>query len=196
MDDETRARVFEPFFTTKEPGKGTGLGLATVYGIVDQAGGQIAVESEVGAGTEISILLPMAALPQAAPEPPRPTVLIVEDETALRKLVRRVLEADGKRVLDAENGHAALAVLDREGGAVDLLINDVVMPGMNGPELVEEVGRRWPGLPVVYSSGYTDSRLAGRGFDETKVEILRKPYSVEELRQRVAQSLEESGANR
>jgi len=190
MDEATKARVFEPFFTTKPPGKGTGLGLSTVYSIVDTAGGRITVESAPGEGTEFCVALPLSA-PQLepAPEPDRPTVLIVEDELALRKLVRRVLEADGKRVLDAADGHAALAVLEREGDAIDLLITDVVMPGMNGPELVERVAECWPGLRVIFSSGYTDSRLAGRGFDEDKVELLRKPYTVDELRRRVEQAL-------
>ena len=120
----------------------------------------------------------------------RPTVLIVEDELALRKLVRRVLEDDGKRVLDAGNGHEALGVLEHEGERVDLMITDVVMPGMNGPELVAKVAARWPALRVIYSSGYSDSRLAGRGFDEGKVDLLRKPYTLEELRARVADALE------
>ncbi len=190
MDPETLARVFEPYFTTKAPGKGTGLGLATVYGIVDQAGGTITIESEPGAGTQVSVLLPMVIAPEVEDATRPPTILIVEDEVALRKLVRRVLEGDGKRVLDAADGRAALQVLEREGGAVDLLITDVVMPGMNGPELVEEVTRRWPDLRVVYSSGYTDSRLAGRGFDEDAVDLLRKPYTVDELRERVERALD------
>ena len=118
-------------------------------------------------------------------------MLIVEDEIALRKLVRRVLEGDDRRVLDAADGREALAVLEREDGAVDLMITDVVMPGMNGPELVERVSVRWPQLRVIYSSGYTDSRLAGRGFDEARVDLLRKPYTIEELRTRVADALDE-----
>ena len=190
MDDATRARIFEPFFTTKEPGKGTGLGMATVYTIVDALGGRIAVDSAPGEGTEIRVALPMVTPErEPEPEPTRPTVLIVEDEAALRKLVRHVLEADGKRVLDAADGRAALEVLEREGDGIDLLITDVVMPGMNGPELVEIVSERWPALKVIYSSGYTDSRLAGRGFDETKVELLRKPFTVDELRRRVDEAL-------
>jgi two-component system cell cycle sensor histidine kinase/response regulator CckA len=189
MDEQTRSRVFEPFFTTKAKGRGTGLGLSTVYGVVDQAGGQIAIDSEPGKGTEVKIMLPMAPETEPEPESRLPTVLIVEDEEALRRLVRRVLEADGKRVLEAADGRAALAILDREGGEIDLLITDVVMPGMSGPELVEHVTERWPDLRIVYSSGYTDSRLAGRGFDEDSADLLRKPYTVDELRRRVAQEL-------
>jgi PAS domain S-box-containing protein len=184
MDDHTRSRVFEPFFTTKPPGRGTGLGLATVYGIVDQAGGSIAIESTVGQGTEITVLLPMM-VPEPEESKRLPTVLIVEDEAALRKLVRRVLERDGKRVLEASNGNEAMVVLEREAEAIDLMITDVVMPGMSGPELVEHVSTRWPDLRVVFSSGYTDSRLAGRGLEESGVDILRKPYTVEDLRRRV-----------
>lgn len=190
MDEATRARVFEPFFTTKEPGKGTGLGLATVYGIVEEAGGRIVIDSAPGAGTRVSVLLPMVAMPEEEPPVRLPTVLIVEDETTIRRLVRRVLEADGKRVLDAADGSEALQILEREADSVDLLITDVVMPGMNGPELVAQVSLRWPDLRVVYSSGYTDSRLAGRGFDEDSVDLLRKPYSVDELRDRVTKVLE------
>jgi CheY-like chemotaxis protein len=173
MDPETQARVFEPYFTTKAPGKGTGLGLATVYGIVDQAQGQITIESNPGVGTEVTVLLPIAAAPEVESSARPPTILIVEDEVALRKLVRRVLEGDGKRVLDAGDGRVALQVLEREGGEVDLLITDVVMPGMNGPELVEQVRQRWPDLRVVFSSGYTDSRLAGRGLDELRERVER-----------------------
>jgi CheY-like chemotaxis protein len=139
------------------------------------------------------VLLPTIVEEPAPVEVRRPTVLIVEDEAALRKLVRRVLEADGKRVLEAADGHEALAHLDREDGAIDLLITDIVMPGMNGPELVEQVSARWPHLRVVYSSGYTDSRLAGRGFDENAVDLLRKPYTVDDLRRRVAHELDAGG---
>jgi PAS domain S-box-containing protein len=196
MDEETRQRVFEPFFTTKAAGKGTGLGLSTVYGIVDQAAGRIVIESELGAGTEITVLLPIAAAPAPAVDVRLPTVLIVEDEASLRKLVRRVLEADGKRVLEASDGREALTVLEHEGADIDLLITDIVMPGMNGPELVEHVTERWPDLRVVYSSGYTDSRLAGRGFDERAFDLLRKPYTVEALRQRVTHELDASSSNR
>ncbi len=116
-------------------------------------------------------------------------MLVVEDETALRELVRRVLETDGRRVLAARNGREALELLARHAGHVELMITDVVMPEMGGPELVQEVTARWPHLRVIYSSGYTDSRLAGRGFDEDAVDLLRKPYTVAQLRDRVARAL-------
>ena len=195
MDDATRSRVFEPFFTTKATGKGTGLGLATVYGIVDQAGGRILLDSVLKLGTEVTVLLPTGTPLVEDVASHLPTILIVEDEAALRKLVRRVLEADGKRVLEACDGRQALSLIERENGAIDLLITDIVMPGMNGPELVEYVSARWPALRVVYSSGYTDSRLAGRGFDENAVDLLRKPYTVDDLRRRVAQELESGDTN-
>ena len=189
MAPEVRERVFEPFFTTKELGAGTGLGLATVYGIVDRAGGTIAIESEVGRGTDVEVRLRMAhatlELPAVEPEePPRPQVLVVEDERAVRTLICRVLDGDGWAVLQAGDGREALGVLDEHHGAIDLLITDIVMPGISGPELVSRIAERLPNLPVIYTSGYTDSRLAGRRFDEQAVDLLRKPFLPDDLRRR------------
>jgi PAS domain S-box-containing protein len=195
MDEATRARVFEPFFTTKGVGKGTGLGLSTVYGIVQQSGGFVEVESEPGSGTTFRVLLP-AVDADAEPEratPVRPadaasaseTVLLAEDETAVRVLVRRVLDRAGYRVLEAESGPAALALLDAEPGPVHLLLTDVVMPGMSGPELAARITPRFPGMRVLYISGYTDEAIVQHGVLHPSVSFLEKPFTPEVLLRKV-----------
>src|SRR5246500_3987423 len=165
MDEATRSRIFEPFFTTKESGKGSGLGLATVYGIVKQSGGHIWVYSEVGHGTTFKIYLPSAdkkletaVEPKEDALPPRrdgTTVLLAEDDAVMRRLTRKMLEEHGYKVLEAEDGKAALEVITSAGSPVDLTLTDVVMKGMTGPELVLRLIDAFPAMKIVYMSGYT-----------------------------------------
>jgi CheY-like chemotaxis protein len=180
MSPETVERIFEPFFTTK-PDEGTGMGLATVYGIVEQAGGWIEVESEPGVGTTFSVVLPVAPSPEPESPPTETTLLVVEDEPALRQLVATMLAEDGYQVLEARNGLDALAVAERHDGSIDLLITDVVMPHLTGPELARTLQGLRPGLEVLFMSGYNDSRLVGRGLAEGAARLLVKPFTPEQL---------------
>lgn len=187
MDDKTLTQIFEPFFTTKETGKGTGLGLATVYGIVKQNGGHVLVYSEVGRGTTFKVYLPAAdhklgAAPQASAEalPPRAhgkTILLVEDDALMRKLTGQMLHEHGYSVVEAEDGIAALNKLDSSGVPVDLVLTDVVMRGMSGPELARELVRRHPPLKVVYMSGYTGELIAQNGHGMHGIAMLDKPFT-------------------
>ena len=199
MDAETQARVFEPFFTTKERGKGTGLGLATAYGIVKQSGGYIWVYSEVGIGTTFRIYLPRVSEPAEPPLIPpatrgdlrgSETILVVEDQDEVRNLIRRILEARGYRIITAANGPAALQVAATHEGSIDLLVTDVVMPGMSGREvsLLLTAGRK--GLRTLFLSGYTDESIVHHGILEAGVEFLQKPFSAEVLARRVREVLE------
>jgi PAS domain S-box-containing protein len=190
MDEETRARIFEPFFTTKEVGKGTGLGLATVYGVVAQSGGFIDVESQVGRGSAFHVYVPAAeAVPaERAPDPapmawPRgdETILVVEDETEVRSLARRVLEVSGYTVLEAGNGREALVLARRHGMPVPLLLTDVVMPEMGGPELARELLRDWPRLKVLFMSGYADGAPGQHVRTPATAPLLHKPFTPGEL---------------
>ena len=191
MDEATRSRIFEPFFTTKEIGKGSGLGLATVYGIVKQNGGHVWVYSEPDHGTTFKIYFPSADHKlDAAPEvqadalPPRRdgvTILLAEDDAVMRRLTRKMLEEHGYRVVEAEDGKAALeAIAARPGGAIDLTLTDVVMKGMNGPELVLRLVDSYPAMRVVYMSGYTGELVAHQGLD-TGIRLLEKPFTRADL---------------
>jgi two-component system cell cycle sensor histidine kinase/response regulator CckA len=188
MSEETVARIFEPFFTTKEQGKGTGLGLATVYGIVEQAGGRIAVASEQGRGTQFTISLP-ASKRSAVKEEPAATILLAEDEPALRKLARLILEEEHYRVIEARNGRDALELAARYRGTIDLLLTDIVMPELSGPDLVAQLASVRPDLSVIYMSGYTDSRIAGRHLADESHSLLRKPFDPDELTRQVRAAL-------
>ncbi len=187
---EVASRIFEPFFTTKA-GKGTGMGLATVYGLVEQAGGYIEIESQPGAGTTFGVALPAAGAGEASPEPPpdenRPTVLLVEDEPALRELAAMILEGEGYLVLQAGDGGDAISVADRHHGGIDLLVTDVVMPRLSGPELAQRLRTIRPGLEVLYMTGYNDSRLIARGIEQASVNLLLKPFTPDQLAQQVAE---------
>ncbi len=188
MAPETVERIFEPFFSTKGE-RGTGMGLATVYGTVDQSDGWIDVASTVGEGTTFTVMLPAAGEPEEVPamDPQMPTLLLVEDEPALRLLVVTMLEEQGYTVLQAGNGLDAIALAERHRGEIDLLLTDVVMPRLSGPELAQKLRALQPGLEVLFMSGYNDSRLVHRGVEESKVNLLVKPFSPDELVERVGQ---------
>ncbi|HEV1993874.1 MAG TPA: PAS domain S-box protein [Candidatus Acidoferrum sp.] len=199
MNAETLAHIFEPFFTTKERGKGTGLGLATVYGVVKQSNGYIWVDSEPGKGASFQIYLPLHAAQDPVTEPEADsweklqgseTILLVEDADPLRKLAQVILEANGFRVLSAQSGEEALEVAARYGGTFDLLLTDVVMPGMNGRVLAEQLSPRQPGMKVLYMSGYTDSFIAGHGVLDPETHLLHKPFTEEILVRKVRDVLD------
>jgi PAS domain S-box-containing protein len=199
MNAETLAHIFEPFYTTKERGKGTGLGLATVYGIVKQSNGYIVVDSAPGKGTTFQIYLPQHIGKPATEEREvdsgeklrgSESILLVEDSEPLRKLAQTFLESAGFRVMSAEHGEDALQVASRHGKTFDLLLTDVVMPGMNGRVLAEHLLPRQPGMRVLYMSGYTDSFIAGHGVLEPGTHLLHKPFTDEVLIRKVREVLD------
>jgi signal transduction histidine kinase/ActR/RegA family two-component response regulator len=199
MSKEILEHIFEPFFTTKEPGKGTGLGLATVYGIVEQSRGHIAVTSEPGAGTTFKVYLPsldkslaLPALRQAGAAPKgSATVLLVEDEFSLRELAAESLKKLGYTVLQAANGLEALALVDQHSGNIDIVVTDVVMPQMGGPELVEKLRQKRQGFAVIFMSGYTDAALENAQVASGAV-LLSKPFSTDVLATRISEVLAKS----
>ena len=202
IDADVRAHIFEPFFTTKETGKGTGLGLATVLGIVEQSGGVIHCASQPGAGTSFEILLPAVIEPIAKAEPaagglaraPRGSevILLVEDEDMVRDLTRRVLEASGYTVYAARNGREGFAVCESHEGPIDLLLSDVVMPGLGGRELAEGVLKLRPGIKVVFMSGHTQDVLLQEGVQKGTA-FLQKPFTPAGLAQKVREVLDSDG---
>ena len=200
MDGETQSRIFEPFFTTKGA-KGTGLGLSTVYGIVKQSGGFIFVDSQPRRGTAFRTYFPRvdgreeAAAAQDSLGLPRPdhgqeTILLVEDETHLRRLARQYLERQGYKILEAEDGAAALQIVDGYHGTIDLLLTDVIMPGMNGRELAPNIAKLLPEIRVLYMSGYTENAIGHDGTLDAGVNLLQKPFSLPALKDRVREVLD------
>ena len=200
MTPDVQARAFEPFFTTKGPGKGTGLGLATVYGIVKQSGGFVYLYSEVGRGTTFRIYLP--AVEQGVPAggsgpvawPPArgsETLLVVEDEDAVRAIVRRALGSQGYTILEASRGAEAIRVAGTHAGSIHLLVTDVVMPEMGGRELSERLVRTRPGLKVLYLSGYTDDAVVRHGVLESQSHFLQKPFTPGKLAAKIRQVLDQ-----
>jgi CheY-like chemotaxis protein len=199
MDEATKARIFEPFFTTKAPGKGTGLGLATVYGIVQQAGGFIWVYSEPGRGTSFKIYLPEVdataeggATAAAGTRVPggTETVLLVEDAAAVRAVTKQILERQGYTVLEAADGAAALRLAQDHRGPIHLLLTDVVMPQVSGRELAERLAQLRPDTKVLYASGYTDDSVVRHGILESGTAYLQKPFSPESLARKVREVLD------
>ena len=198
MSAETQARIFEPFFTTKEVGKGTGLGLSTVYGIVRQSGGSVAVESELRSGSTFRVYLPRvestleAERRTAAPAVHArgtETILIVEDDIKVRTLVQRVLEAVGYTVLSATDGKDALGILEKRPGRIHLVLTDIVMPGMSGPELLSRIRQNHPGCKGLYMSGYSDQAFPGQ-FPQSEAPLIQKPFFPGVLAQRVREILD------
>ncbi len=201
MTEETAEQIFEPFFTTKPEGMGSGLALASAYGFVKQSGGWIEVKSQPGQGTEFEVYLPQLDqrdLAREAGEQPEQiakggrTILVVEDSQAVREIVVRVLGESGYRVLQASNARNALPILDEDGDEIDLLVTDVIMPGMTGVELAHEAKRRRPDLPVLYISGYVGERLSRQGLDADRHNLLQKPFEAGDLTRAVKRLLQES----
>jgi CheY-like chemotaxis protein len=200
MTADTAAHIFEPFYTTKESGRGTGLGLSTVYGIVKQSGGYIWVYSELGKGTTFKVYLPRvkdAVQAPAAAETPastarkgHETILLVEDEPDVRELTQMVLSERGYRVIEALTPEDAERLAGNNGAEIHLLLTDVVMPGMSGRELAKRLTGRYPNLRVLYMSGYTYNVIAQDGTLEEGISFLQKPFTPQVLTQKVRESLD------
>jgi CheY-like chemotaxis protein len=199
MDAKTLSHAFEPFFTTKGVGHGTGLGLSTVYGIVKQSDGYVWAYSEPGHGTTFKLYLP--AVDQAAPSPGLAAppaaipgrgelILVVEDDEGVRWMIRRILVDAGYRVLEAADGKSALEQMGRDGAAVQLVVTDVVMPGMGGRALADELARLRPGIPVLFTSGYTDGEIVRRGLLEPGTAFVQKPFGPDTIVRRVRERLD------
>jgi PAS domain S-box-containing protein len=198
MDAATVAHIFEPFFTTKERGKGTGLGLATVYGMVQQSGGDVQVTSELGRGSTFHLYFPTvtespgaaAELPAAAAGAGSETVLVVEDEAAVREFTARVLGQLGYEVLTAPGGEQALQISDTHAGEIAALVTDVIMPGMSGRQVADELKSRRSGIRVLFLSGYTEDVIAEHGVLKPGVDFLPKPFQVDDLARKLREILD------
>ena len=205
MDAETQTHLFEPFFTTKRDGKGTGLGMATVYGIVQQCGAHITVESAVGQGTTIRIFFPRflgeALQPASAPAPAvgaptadggagaKETILLVEDEDIVRGLAKHALERQGYKVLEAASGARALEIASSRTAVIDLVVTDVVMPHMSGPDLAKRLAEIVPDARILYISGYTEGQALDVGLAKSRAPLLAKPFTPTQLVERVQEVL-------
>jgi two-component system cell cycle sensor histidine kinase/response regulator CckA len=198
MDAHTQAHIFEPFFTTKEPGKGTGLGLATVYGVVKQSGGFIWVYSEVGKGTSFKIYLPrvdqpedkgIVALPFAEAPRGEGKILLAEDEQDVREVAREFLESGGYAVIEASNGAEALRLAAEHKATIDLLVTDMVMPGMSGKELARRLQHQRSGVGVIYMSGYSDQTAGETTQVDAEMRLLTKPFSRGSILRAVREAL-------
>jgi CheY-like chemotaxis protein len=199
MDAATQSRVFEPFFTTKEPGRGTGLGLATVLGIMQQCGGSVSVESAPGAGAAFHIVFPAVSGGHvaaetleagAAPQRGSETVLIAEDDPAVRELMCTLLAANGYSVLLASNGAEALAVASATNGTIQLIVTDVVMPSLGGRALVDGLRATRPNIRVLYATGYVGDEVVRRGGLDPSANLLHKPFTADQLLTAVRRALD------
>ena len=202
ISPEVMTKIFDPFFTTKPVGEGTGLGLATVYGIVKQSEGWISVDSRPGQGAAFRIFLPVHVAAATAPAPPRPArpaardlsgagrILFVEDEDAVRSVAAKLLRARGYEVIEASSGEEALELAEAHAGEIDLMISDVVMPGMQGPELLKAAREYLAGAPVMFISGYAEAEFSNLLEGETNVSFLAKPIDIKTLAERVKQELQ------
>jgi CheY-like chemotaxis protein len=198
MDRQTLGRIFEPFFTTKGVGQGTGLGLSTAYGIVKQSGGFIWVYSELGLGTTFKLYFPLVvpAVEARAPEIPAPPgrvdeiIIIAEDEPMVRGIMARTLRDCGYGVLEAADGREALDLVAGQDGRISLIVADVVMPDMGGRVMAAELARRWPHVPVLFTSGYTGLDVVRRGLLEEGREFIQKPLAPEELARKVREMVD------
>jgi CheY-like chemotaxis protein len=201
MDAGTKARIFEPFFTTKEMGRGTGLGLATVFGIVQQSGGSVSVDSQLGLGTTCKIFFPRVEGVLTRPstetlEPPSPrgteTILLVEDEGALRAVIREILEGTGYTVLDSADPDEALFKVNTLETPLQLLLTDVVMPGMSGSDLATSVRVARPEIKVLFMSGYTDEAMGLHGMLAPGTNFIQKPFAADVLLRKVREAIDAS----
>ena len=201
MNEETLGHIFEPFFTTKGVGKGTGLGLSTIHGIVEQSGGYVEAESELGCGTTFKIYMPRvvdaqadSGRPEAVPASGgKETVLVVEDQAEVRRYTAIALKAYGYQVIQAENADEALLLGERESERIDLILTDVVMPSLSGRELADRLRERWPGMKVLFMSGYTDDTMVHHGVLQKDVEFIQKPFSPAQLAIKVREMLAAPG---